>query len=325
MASCPTKTLDKIGVASSLLARGIKVEDVHLCTRTWYLVHAHFKGLTTHPYSLLILTVRLRDMGVNVHRPYKVIWMRQDAKDRMVISAKYVIGADGARSIVRLAASISSTDPEGELKEHRLTQMILVDVPFTREPDMKGLWFVLLNWTERFDEELAAPGEPIRGSLYRIVCGIPALNTYGPRFLSSDSKANRKAIEIDQVLWSTRFRTHSAVADRGVILLIGDAAHIHPPVGEQGMNYGLRDAVLLGEALSKHLNPSTSSSDNQVEIDAVLREYAKTRRERALGIIRFTRKYFVSMPYSSRWWMPSRPFLFWQSKVAWGVSGLGRI
>lgn len=254
--------------------------------------------------------------------------------------------------------------------------MVLADVTFTREPDMKGLfngvmspysWCVLFNWTERFNGDLAQPGEPIRGSLYRIVCGIPtksgtpppsppkeyiqrALNAHGPTFLSSDPKDNVNTIEIDQVVWSARFRTHSAAADcmftrlgsdeGGVILLVGDAAHIHSPAGGQGMNLGLRDAVFLGEALSKHIHTSASSSDHPADIDSVLREFAQARRDRALGTIKFTKNYlqFVSMPYSSRWWMPislglirdlfvryCARFTFLQSKVAWGLSGLGRV
>lgn len=253
--------------------------------------------------------------------------------------------------------------------------MIVADVTFTREPDMKGLfngvmsphsWCVLVNWTDKFNEDLAQPGEPIRGSLYRIGCGIPvksgippspppkeyiqsALNAHGPTFLSSDPNANANAIEIDQVVWSSRFRTHSAVADRmftrlgtdgGVILLVGDAAHIHSPAGGQGMNLGLRDAVFLGEALSKHIHLSATSSDNRVDPDVVLHDFATARRDRALGTIKFTKKYltFVSMPYSSRWWMPISlgwirdlivrycgRFAYWQSKIAWGLSGLGRV
>ena len=111
-----------MGAAEALLARSLKIEDVRLHTRTWELIHASFsllKGRTAYPYSLLlpqsiteqILTERLCGLGIHVYRPFKVIGLRQNAKDQgmtdvlfedgQVISAKYVIGADGARSTVR--------------------------------------------------------------------------------------------------------------------------------------------------------------------------------------------------------------------------------
>ena len=117
-----TKTLDRVGAAGGLLARSLKVEDIHLHTRTRELVHAsfvHLKGRTAHPYTLLlpqniteqILTEQLCSLGIQVHRPCKVVKLRQNAVDRrvtdvlfedgQVISAKYVIVADGARSTVR--------------------------------------------------------------------------------------------------------------------------------------------------------------------------------------------------------------------------------
>jgi len=82
---------------------------------------ADFNGLigkTEFPCYLLIpqnisegiLDQKLRDTGILVHRPYKVVGMRQDPKDRNIvdvsfengqsISAQYVIGADGSQSIV---------------------------------------------------------------------------------------------------------------------------------------------------------------------------------------------------------------------------------
>ncbi|KIJ62432.1 hypothetical protein HYDPIDRAFT_176531 [Hydnomerulius pinastri MD-312] len=399
-----TETLDKIDAANDLVARGIKIEDFYLHNRASELMHGTFavlKNHTTHPYTLIIpqniiediYTEKLRNLGVTVHRPHKVIGMKQNAKDMLVtdvvfedgqtISAKYVIGADGAHSTVRSIAGIGFTDPGGENIEHKLTQMVLADVTFAREPDMKGLfngvispdsWFVLISYTQHFNKDLAKPGEPINGCLYRIGCGVPVksgappssppkeyiqdvLNKYGPTFLSSDPAANPNPVAIDQLVWSTRFRTHSAIADRaftrlgpdahgaeeggGVVLLIGDAAHIHSPAGGQGMNLGLRDAVFLGEAVSKHIHASSSSSTSEKgDVDAILRDYADTRHARALEIIMFTKKYmrFVSLPYSTYWWMPVSlgtmrdmfmryvgKFSFLQSQVAWGVSGLGRM
>ena len=105
--------------------------------------------------------------------------------------------------------------------------------------------------------------------VYRLACGVPILSgtpphapttaylqdlvdKYGPVELCSDPSANPNPVRISQTLWSSRFRTHSAIADRffmrfgtansnsdpgsgAAIILVGDAAHIHSPAGGQGM------------------------------------------------------------------------------------------
>lgn len=111
-----------MGVADGILARALKIEDVHLHTRIRELFHSNFsllKERTTHPYALLLpqnitektLVEKLNGLGIGIHRPYKVVGLRQNAKDQQVtdvlfedgqvVGAKYVIGADGARSTVR--------------------------------------------------------------------------------------------------------------------------------------------------------------------------------------------------------------------------------
>lgn len=110
-----------MGAADDILAHALKIEDVRLHTRTRQLLHSSFsllKNLTAHPYALLLpqtiteqcLAEKLSSLGIRIHRPYKVVGLRQNAKDSetgvlfedgQVMSAKYVIGADGARSTVR--------------------------------------------------------------------------------------------------------------------------------------------------------------------------------------------------------------------------------
>jgi len=62
---------------------------------------------------------------------------------------------------------------------------------------------------------------------------------------------------VDTILWSSRFRARSAIADTvsqsfkgGNIVLVGKAAHAHFFAGGQGMNLGIWDAIALGHALS---------------------------------------------------------------------------
>jgi 2-polyprenyl-6-methoxyphenol hydroxylase-like FAD-dependent oxidoreductase len=161
---------------------------------------------------------------------------------------------------------------------------------------------------------------PPDAAVYRFGCPIPekdgvpphapptsyiqaALNKYGPSHLSSDPAVNPKPIHITETIWSTRFRTHAAIAERfftrsaadagragdlgGVVFLVGDAAHIHSPVGGQGMNLGIRDAVGLAPVLAQHLALTESHGEDP---DKILQAYADRRHKRALAIIHLTKR-----------------------------------
>ena len=250
--------------------------------------------------------------------------------------------------------------------------MVSADITFDHEPvgiqTKEGClndilsptgFFVISPFGTRFNAELTRDGKPITKPIFRILCAVPAKNgepphappkeylqnlidTYGPVCISSDPSINSTPVTIDQVIWSTRFRTHSAIADRtftrlgAAILLVGDAAHIHSPAGGQGMNLGIRDAIFLGEAVSKHLQLSAENPDVD---DTILEEFAEVRHSRALEMIGYTNGLLKieTLPYDSyAWWMPFSlasvrdlvlrllgRFEFVQSKMAWAMSGLG--
>lgn len=165
------------------------------------------------------------------------------------------------------------------------------------------------------------------------------LNKQGPLALSSDPTVNPSTISIARTIWSTRFRTHSAIADgffkrlshndttqRGAaIFLIGDAAHIHSPAGGQGMNLGIRDAVNLGPVLVRGLE-----GDN---VDETLSNYASQRRERALITIQLTKNIlsFLSSVTQAGWVAQCKVMLirligkipYVKMMIAWRLSGLG--
>jgi 2-polyprenyl-6-methoxyphenol hydroxylase-like FAD-dependent oxidoreductase len=88
------------------------------------------------------------------------------------------------------------------------------------------------------------------------------LDTRGPK--------SKRAV-VHDVVWGSRFLTRHAVASSyrtGRIVLAGDAAHVHSPLGGQGMNLGINDAVTLGQALSEILqgrSPDLLDSYNAVQ------------------------------------------------------------
>ena len=103
-------------------------------------------------------------------------------------------------------------------------------------------------------EDATANGAAPPGISYKAGVGPAALNKEAVAFLLA--LLQERCPEVDglfDVEWSARFRVHRRLADRyrvGNAFLMGDAAHIHSPVGGQGLNTGLQDAVNLAWKLA---------------------------------------------------------------------------
>ncbi|KAG1789543.1 uncharacterized protein HD556DRAFT_1433678 [Suillus plorans] len=393
--SATVEALASIDAVDGLLSQAIRGKGFKITSRSSQIFEAKFdylKKYSAHPYALyipqnvteLVLGQKLQSLGVQVQRPHRVVGMKQNEKDPrvtdvsfedgQVIRARYIIGADGARSIIRTIAGMGFSDPEGpNAAENSLVQMVSADVTFEPEPVdpftlegylsgtvFSGNFFFFAPFGNSFNAELTGDEKPTTKSIFRVACAIPRKNgepphappkeyiqklidTYGPACITSDPSLNPRPVKVDQLVWSTRHRSQSAIADRiftrfgAAIFLVGDAAHIHSPAGGQGMNLGMRDAIFLTEAITKHIQASAENPDGD---DAILQEIADARHARALEIIGFTKTLsnLASLAYDPyAWWMPVSGasvrdlvlrilggFDCVQSKVAWGLSGLGR-
>ncbi|EGO20635.1 hypothetical protein SERLADRAFT_358045 [Serpula lacrymans var. lacrymans S7.9] len=405
------EALNTIGCADELNDLGLKEENANIRSRYSKIFRVDFNSLnkyTNYAHALIlpqpiterVLEDKLQSLGGRVYRPHTVSGLsrnKQDStitdvvfQDGQIIKAKYVIGADGARSAIRNIAGIRFADPDGEdvSKSNLLSQIVLADVTFADEsgvPDA-GLnmitdsagFFLFIRYSKSFVSMLPEyEGKQIIDNVYRVGFGVPVemgtpphappreyiqvlVDKFGPV-----SSGGAPPLKIEQVIWSTRFRTHSAIADRfftrlgapsdvdlnensgekegGVILLVGDAAHIHSPAGGQGMNLGLRDAVALGDAIHSHINASQSSSSPSPSLaphpDIILQTFAASRRARALEVIALTKSLLSVL--GMKWgqymrWCPVtlgsvRDCLLWiagrvgwiRGMAAWRMSGLG--
>jgi len=396
------EALDTIGCGDDIVSQGLKSTSLNVGIRSSSIFSLYTESLrphTRHPYILTItqnvieraFEKRLASSGVIIHRPLEVVGLACNAEDPQysditfedgkVVTAKYVIGADGARSAIRTMAGIGFSDPtyvKGE--ENNLTQMLVADVTFNNvneDPAPKVFLspngtFYIFSLPSSFNKSLS-PNDQVLISerVYRIACGVPSeegeiprsqskeyiqslVDRFGPYRLSSDPTVNPSSepTQITQVIWSSRFRLRAAVADTafirlgsgnsgdgGAVLLVGDAAHIHSPIGGQGMNLGLRDSILLGEVLMKHICATENEPLSQA--DMMLREFAAARRARALEVIKLTKRMvsLEGMKHRERiaWWFPVdsdtfRAWMLWivgripflKNQMVWDVSGLGK-
>jgi 2-polyprenyl-6-methoxyphenol hydroxylase-like FAD-dependent oxidoreductase len=150
-------------------------------------------------------------------------------------------------------------------------------------------------------------------------------------------------MEISEVIASSRYRVRSALAETyyhlmgtGYILLAGDAAHVHSPIGGQGMNLGICDAVAAAQAISAHVkavktNDDDNGSGRRAEADEILQRYSKSRHTIGRKVVGMTQGMTRLLNLRAGWQKVVRNLLmrvilslpFVRRAVAWKVSGLG--
>jgi 3-(3-hydroxy-phenyl)propionate hydroxylase len=182
--------------------------------------------------------------------------------DGQRLRAQYLVGCDGGRSLVRKAAGIEfpGWDPT--------TSALLAEVEMTEEPELgirrtpSGMHALGKVEYEIKDGEVVYK----KGGTVGVMLTESQVGTSEPtlRDLSEGLIAVYGTdYGIHSPTWITRFtdmtRQAAAYRDRRV-LLAGDAAHVHSPVGGQGLNIGVQDAVNLGWKLAQVVNRTSPES-----------------------------------------------------------------
>lgn len=178
---------------------------------------------------------RLDELGVPVHWGTEVTALDPDA---------WVVGCDGARSRVRELAGIDF--PGVPVAERFLLADVRAD--WARDRSLSAGWY-------HRDGMLLAM--PMPGGLWRLMAVVPSdasLPTHVVDRLRRllVERAGQPDIGIRETVWASVFRIHRRLAAdhrRGKVLVAGDAAHLHSPVGGQGMNTGIGDAENLAGKL----------------------------------------------------------------------------
>lgn len=221
---------------------------------------AHPYGLSTlQPVTERLLGERAVELGADFRRGHEVAGLSQDEDgvrvdlvDGTRLHSRYVVGCDGGRSTVRRALGVGfpgeparaetllgdmemTEDPEvvaGIVARVRRTQL-----RFGAVPNGDGTYRVVVPAKGVAEDRTAVPTLDEFRQRLRAVAGTD-FGVHSPRGLSRFGDATRQA---------ERYRV-------GRVLLAGDAAHVHPPNGGQGLNLGVQDAFNLGWKLAASVN-----------------------------------------------------------------------
>ncbi|WP_407563930.1 FAD-dependent oxidoreductase [Streptomyces sp. 184] len=248
---------------------------------------------TDFPYAVLlpqhaterILLCRLRELGGDVHRPFRLCGLRQSGDEvvatavdavgeKRTLRAAYAVGADGAGSAVR---KLIGVDYPGDAFRHRL---VLADLQLDggSPPDEVHLFF-------------SRAGTVIMGNmpggLHRVclsVDDVPHGLTPGTaeELLLERLPVSRR-IHVQRLATDSDTPVQHRVAERyrtGRVFLAGDAAHTNSPIIGQGMNLGIQDAITLGNLLA------TVFLVGEDDLDA----YERVRRPIARNAVAVTRR-----------------------------------
>jgi 2-polyprenyl-6-methoxyphenol hydroxylase-like FAD-dependent oxidoreductase len=258
----------QVGLADAVVAGGVQVANVNFWVKGARVARIPLrrigKGASPYPFALVfpqdaherLLIDCLGDLGVRVERQTELVRFEQhDAGVRAtlrrpdgsedVCEAAYLAGCDGASSTVRETLGVGF--PGGTYTGLFYVADVDATGPATNDElhvDLEDADFLLVF--------------PLKGRgrvrLVGIVRDLPGRDHDTLTFDDMKGKAlERLKLAVEKVNWFSTYRVHHRVADRfrkRRVFLLGDAAHIHSPVGGQGMNTGIGDAVNLAWKLA---------------------------------------------------------------------------
>ncbi len=218
---------------------------------------------TTYPWVLGIpqpitdrlLTEHAAELGADIRRGTALVGLSQDDQgvtaelaDGTRLRARYLVGCDGGRSTVRTLLGVGFPG-EPSTAETLLGEM-RTDMPAET---------LMATMTEVRKTQLRFGFMPLGDGVYRV--GVPAEGVAEDRSVPPTMEEFRRRLQavagtdfgVHSPRWLSRFGDATRLADRyrvDRVLLCGDAAHVHPPAGGQGLNLGVQDAFNLGWKLA---------------------------------------------------------------------------
>ena len=259
--------LDARGLAGEVLLQGVKVPQVAPVPGA---VLNLAELPTPYPMILIVpqsgtekvLRARAERLGVPIVRGAEVVGLRQDdsgveleigGPSPRTERARYVVGCDGAHSAVRRLVGVDFVGKQYE------THILLADMRLD-DPPPDGLYAAT-------NTQGAVVAVPFGDGWYRTIAWdrlreqVP-LDVPVTRAEMADAFTRIAGTDLGmgEPRWSTRFLSERRQARRyrvGRVFLAGDAAHVHSPLGGQGMNTGIQDAMNLGWKLAAAVHGRT--------------------------------------------------------------------
>jgi 2-polyprenyl-6-methoxyphenol hydroxylase-like FAD-dependent oxidoreductase len=196
-------------------------------------------------------------LGAHVRRGCAVVGFEQDddgvtveLADGERLRGRYLVGCDGGRSTVRERLGVGF--PGEPSRTETLMGELELDVPQEE---------VAATVTEIRQTDKRLSLQPFGEGIYRVIVPAPGLGDRARPPAIDDFRQALRAVAgtdfgVHSPRWLSRFGDATRLAERyrvGRVLLAGDAAHVHPPIGGQGLNLGIQDAFNLGWKLAAQI------------------------------------------------------------------------
>ncbi|WP_116248272.1 rifampin monooxygenase [Nocardiopsis sp. FIRDI 009] len=220
--------------------------------------HGYVLGIP-QPVTDRMLAERAAELGADIRRGRELVGLSQDDEgvtaelaDGSRLRSRYLVGCDGGRSTVRKLLGV------GFPGEPARVETLIGEMEVTANPETVAATVAEVRRTQkRFGVG------PVGEGVYRVV--VPAEGVAEDRSVPptlEDVRRRLRAVAgtdfgVRSPRWLSRFGDATRQAERyriGRVLLAGDAAHIHPPVGGQGLNLGIQDAFNLGWKLAAEVD-----------------------------------------------------------------------
>ncbi|GIG64124.1 FAD-dependent monooxygenase [Phytomonospora endophytica] len=218
--------------------------------------HAYMLGIP-QPVIVDVLEEHATALGARIRRGSAVAGFEQDddgvtvtLADGERLRSRYLVGCDGGRSTVRKLLGVGF--PGEPTRNETLMGEMEVGVP---PEEIAATLAALPQGDRRFS--LGAFGRGV----YRVVVPAEGVTDRAQAPTIEDFRRRLRAVAgsdfgVHSPRWMSRFGDATRLAERyrvGRVLLAGDAAHIHPPIGGQGLNLGVQDAFNLGWKLAARI------------------------------------------------------------------------
>jgi 2-polyprenyl-6-methoxyphenol hydroxylase-like FAD-dependent oxidoreductase len=243
--------------------------------------------------SMEILRARLKELGGNAEFGTRLVAFTQDSEAVIAtlqredgisetMRAKYLVGADGGRGIVRPTSGVHYLSEAVDARPMITADLVVTGLERTHlhmwdKPKGGSLWMCPLAQSEAFQlYALFNEEEPdtSREALQKLI----------------SERTGRPELTVGEIQWASIFAPHVGMADHfrvGRVFLAGDAAHVHSPAGGMGMNTSVQDSYNLGWKLGQVLLYGAP--------DSLLDTYEEERLPVAAHVLNYTTRVHQGM------------------------------